>query len=66
MSRIFTRRKKNEVKNQEAVDVFRTFNRLAPSSREKYLSVVGDFSGLLLVHRKSLWDADFEDLKKLE
>ncbi|MHA2170934.1 MAG: tyrosine-type recombinase/integrase [Candidatus Kariarchaeaceae archaeon] len=64
MSRIFTRRKKNEVKNQEAVDVFRTFNRLAPSSREKYLSVVGDFSGFLLVHRKSLWDADFEDLKK--
>ncbi len=62
--RPFIRKKKNEIKNQEAIDVFRTFNRLAPSSRERYLNIVDVFADFLLVHRKSIWDADFEDLKK--
>ncbi|MHA2252938.1 MAG: hypothetical protein ACXAD7_21425, partial [Candidatus Kariarchaeaceae archaeon] len=62
--RPFIRRKKNEIKNQEAVDVFREFNILAPSSREKYLNFVNTFADFLLIHKKSLWDADFKDLKK--
>ncbi|MCH8906786.1 MAG: tyrosine-type recombinase/integrase, partial [Candidatus Heimdallarchaeota archaeon] len=62
--RPFIRRKKNETKNQEAFDTFLTFNRLAPSTRDKYLKEVERFSQFLLIHRKSLWDTDFEDLKK--
>ena len=62
--RPFIRRKKNETKNQEAIDIFNVFNRLAPSTRNKYLKTVNDLSSFLLIHRKSLWDADFEDLKK--
>ncbi|OLS26469.1 MAG: Tyrosine recombinase XerC [Candidatus Heimdallarchaeota archaeon LC_2] len=62
--RPFIRRKKNETKNQEAIDVFNVFNRLAPSTRNKYLKTVEDLAQFLLIHRKSLWDADYEDLKK--
>jgi site-specific recombinase XerD len=62
--RPFIRRKKNETKNQEAIDIFNVFNRLAPSTRNKYLKTIEDFAKFLLIHRKSLWDTDFEDLKK--
>ena len=62
--RPFIRRKKNETKNQEAIDLFNVFNRLAPSTRNKYLKTIDDFAKFLLIHRKSLWDTDFEDLKK--
>ena len=62
--RPFLRRKNNATKNQEALDSFLTFNRLAPSTRDKYLKEVAKFTEFLLIHRKSLWDADFEDLKK--
>lgn len=62
--RPFIRRKKNETKNQEAIDIFNVFNRLAPSTRNKYLKTVDDLAQFLLIHRKSLWDADYEDLKK--
>ena len=62
--RPFIRRKKNETKNQEAIDIFNVFNRLAPSTRNKYLKTVDDLAEFLLIHRKSIWDADYEDLKK--
>lgn len=62
--RPFVRKKKNESKNQEAIDTFNMFNRLAPSTRNKYLKLIDSFSEFLLVHRKSLWDADYEDVKK--
>ena len=63
--RPFIRRKKNETKNQEAIDIFNIFNRLAPSTRNKYLKTVDDLAEFLLIHRKSIWDADYEDLKKI-
>ena len=62
--RPFSRGKKNETKNQEAIDVFKMFNRLAPSTRDRYLKIVDEFKDFLLIHKKSLWDADFEDMKK--
>lgn len=62
--RPFIRRKKNETKNQEAIDIFNVFNRLAPSTRNKYLKTIEDLAKFLLIHRKSIWDVDFEDLKK--
>lgn len=62
--RPFSRRKKNEVKNQEALDFFRKFNRLAPSTRAKYQVSIEEFMEFLLVHKKSLWDADYLDILK--
>ncbi len=62
--RPFTQKKKNEVKNQEAIDLFNRFNRLAPSTRAKYFSTINQFMEFLLAHKKSLWDADYMDIKK--
>ena len=62
--RPFSRRKKNEVKNQEALDFFRKFNRLAPSTRAKYQVSIEEFMEFLLIHKKSLWDADYLDVLK--
>lgn len=62
--RPFSRRKKNKAKNQEAVEIFNTYNRLAPTTRVRYNNIINDFSEFLLIHKKSLWDTITDDIRK--